>query len=119
MKDIAKTNKAAWEEAFDVRVTGFGNDHAGRLQPGGDLVGDGVDLIGCERVVGQDGGPDLPLNEIRDGGVGGHCSDPLMVCLCAAASVRVVMSGALPAATGERLPRVPSPYRAGAASLRS
>lgn len=31
MKDIAKTNKAAWEEAFDVRVTGFGNDHAGRL----------------------------------------------------------------------------------------
>ncbi len=31
MKPVAQTNKAAWEEAFDVRVNGFGADHARRL----------------------------------------------------------------------------------------
>ena len=31
MNEIAQQNKAAWEEAFDVRVNSFGNDHASRL----------------------------------------------------------------------------------------
>lgn len=31
MKKIAEMNKAAWEEAFDRRTTGFGDNHAQRL----------------------------------------------------------------------------------------
>jgi len=31
MKKIVKANQAAWEEAFERRATGFGNDHAKRL----------------------------------------------------------------------------------------
>lgn len=32
MNSIPETNKAAWEEAFSLRVNGFGDNHAQRLQ---------------------------------------------------------------------------------------